>query len=268
MWTMLLFTIVLSVIAFQEGPWFPVVQKSLFEILPTVQYSLTSMTAPVSSLLALTQMVQVLETENRRLQETVGQLTAEVTRLKEIEIEKKQLEEELGYKTANTDMETIAARIIGWDPTNIIQSMIIDKGNSQGVEEGMVVITPQGLVGKIVKIQGTSAKVLLITDPRSTVNAMIQRSDSRAFGVVSGLPKDGLLMRYLSPEERIRIQDMVITSGIGGGFPPGVVVGRVTEVRRNDIEMFQEARLQPLVDFSKLERVLVITNFFPQQIEP
>ncbi len=108
-------------------------------------------------------------------------------------------------------------------------------------------------------------KVLLITDPSSSVAALIQ--SSRAPGIVSGHLGRELTMNYLPQEETVNVGDVVLTSGMGGDHPKGLVIGQVVEVHRRDIDPFQEALVRPAVNFDKLENVLVITSFEPVDVQ-
>jgi rod shape-determining protein MreC len=106
-----------------------------------------------------------------------------------------------------------------------------------------------------------SSKILLITDPSSSVNALIQ--ESRATGVVQGSVVQGLVMRYIQQTEEVKPGDLVLTSGLGGNFPTRLIVGQVTSVVKKDVELFQQAQIRPSVDFGRLEMVMVLTSFHP-----
>ena len=125
----------------------------------------------------------------------------------------------------------------------------------------MTVVTARGLVGRISEVGTDWARVLLITDPASSVNALVQTS--RATGMVQGRLGQSLVMRFIPWEERVSVGDLIITSGLGRNFPKGLVIGQVTSVRQRDFQMHQEAEVKPTVDFNRLEIVTVITDFIP-----
>ena len=129
----------------------------------------------------------------------------------------------------------------------------------------MPVISSRGLVGRISQVGSDWSKVLLLSDPSSSVNAMIQRS--RATGTVQGRTGQRLVMRFISPDESVEVDDIIITSGLGGNLPRHLVIGQVTAVRKSDVEMFQEAEIRSAMDFRRLEIVMVILNFEPIDIE-
>jgi rod shape-determining protein MreC len=186
-------------------------------------------------------------------------LVIENVRLREAEIENATLREQLGFKEANPDFRLVAAEVIGRDPSNFLEYILIDRGSSDGITANMPVVTSQGLVGRIVEVYPRSSRVLLITDPSSSVNALIQ--SSRATGVVQGQTDGSLVMRYIQQGEEVKVGDLVLTSGLGGHFPKRLIVGQVTSVRQRDVEPFQEAEVKPTVQFNHLEIVLIITNF-------
>lgn len=229
-----------------------------------VQQLLTTVVQPLGALVRGVLDVGASREENERLRQLVDRLNAEVVRLQESDIENERLRAMLDFRRRNPQFELMAARIIAMDPSSPVRSATIDRGAEAGIREGMVVLSPAGnLVGRVVQVWPTTARVLFIVDSSSSVNALIQRADSRALGIVNGLPGDRLLMRYLPQQEEIRAGDIVVTSGLGENYPRGLHIGQVVEVKRNPVDLFQEARVDPAVKFSRLDSVQVIMNFFP-----
>lgn len=219
--------------------------------------------------------VNTLRAQVVDLQNQVAALTVQTVRLRELENENTTLRQQLGYKQANPDFDlsgaTVlqrnpdSARVIGQDPSNLVRFIIVDQGAAEGVRPGMPVVTPQGLVGRVTSTGTHWSKVLLIIDPSSSVNAVVQ--STRATGVVQGGDASGnLIIKYVPQGEAINTGDLILTSGLGGNFPKRIVIGRATEVNRRDIELFQEAVIQPTVDFSRLEFVLIVKKFIPTDI--
>jgi len=133
-------------------------------------------------------------------------------------------------------------------------------GSLQGVEIGMPVVSGgAGLVGRISQVGPRTSEVQLLTDTDSAVAALLQTS--RVTGLVVGQPDSTLQMEYIPQEEQIDVGDIVLTSGLGGVLPKGLVIGQVTEVLQMDYALFQSATVRPAIDFSRLELVLVITEF-------
>ncbi|MFN8535669.1 MAG: rod shape-determining protein MreC [Dehalococcoidia bacterium] len=233
-----------------------------------VQQVATSAVRPVGDLVRGVLDAGASREENDRLRRSVEQLNAEVVRLQESDIENERLRAMLDFRKRNPQFTLTAARIIAMDPSSPVRSATIDRGVDAGYREGMVALSPAGnLVGRIVQVWPTTARIQFIVDSSSSVNALIQRADSRALGMVNGLPGDRLLMRYLPQQEEIRAGDIVVTSGLGESFPRGLHIGQVVEVKRNPVDLFQEARIDPAVKFARLDSVQIIMNFVPAGLD-
>jgi rod shape-determining protein MreC len=204
---------------------------------------------------ALQQRVAELEAERARLEE-------EIIALREQAAEAEVLSALLGYARQRPERGYLAAAVIGRDPSAFLQSVSIGVGSDQGIRYGMPVVTDRGLVGRIVEVNATSARVQLLTDPEFSVN--VKLLGSPAEGVLSAQPNGELWIELIDQDAAVEPGALVLTSGLGGGFPADIPVGQVTSVRRRDFELFQRATLQPAVALDDVEIVLVITNFFPQ----
>jgi rod shape-determining protein MreC len=208
------------------------------------------------------------------LQNQVDALKTQAARLRELEQENTLLRQQLGYKQANPDFDLTGAgilqrnpdlaRVIAQDPSSLIYFLVVDQGSADGVKVGMPIVTPQGLAGRVVATGTHWAKVLLIIDPSSSVNAVVQ--STRATGVVQGTANGQLVIKYVPQGEAIKEGDLILTSGLGGNFPKRLLIGQVTQVRKRDIELFQEADIQPSVDLTRLEFVLILKKFTPSDI--
>ena len=269
--TVLIILVLLSLAAIaldQNEDLQPIEDLALRFVVP-IQGKLTSLTNRVTDLTQTTQDIRELRRRNEELQGLADSLMIENVRLKEIESENETLRRLLGFTQANPTHSYKAAevkgRVIGRDPSNFLSYLIIDSGSQQGIEKGMPVVTERGLVGRITDAGSNWAKVMLIIDPSSSVNALIQTS--RATGVVEGQVGGSLVMKYIPQGETVNVNDIVLTSGLGSNFPQKLIIGQVTAVHQRDIEMFQQADIRPTVDFNNLEIVLVITNFSPADFE-
>ena len=207
---------------------------------------------------------QSLRERNAELEEALARAQAELVELREIASDASRLSELLDYVSAVQNQDTLTAEVIGYDQNNLIRTIIINKGARDGVAIGMPVVTRQGLVGRIIDVTALAARVLLITDPSSSVSARLQIS--RAQGTVQGRLTGSLRMGLIPLGATIEVGDVVLTSGLGGNFPPDIVIGQVTSVRQFEFELNQEAEVRSLVNFDTLEFVLVITNFVPIDI--
>ncbi len=217
--------------------------------------------------------IRTLRQRNAELEDLANRLTVENLRLAEVETENEQLRTLLAFAQTNPSYDyrggQIIARVIGDSASPFTHPIQIDLGEQHGIEEGMPVVTDRGLVGRIFNVYPRTSDIMLITDPRSSVNVMTQTS--RAPGILRGRVGQLPIMELIPPEIEISVGEIIITSGLGGHFPKGLVVGQVIEVQKNDDLMFQSAIIQPTVDFDRMELVLVITNFpaeAPETAEP
>jgi len=193
--------------------------------------------------------------ENERLQRRVLELEQQAGRLAEIEQTDKRLGELLSFRsTLEGDLR--AAQIIGRDPLPWFGTVTIDKGETDGVRKNMAVLSPFGVVGQTMTTSAHSARVLLITDHNSGVDAVVQRS--RARGIVEGALDGGCVMKYLKRGEDVEVGDRVVTSGLDGIFPKGIIIGTVTHLTRGNRGLLQLADVQPSVPLDRIEEVLVV----------
>jgi rod shape-determining protein MreC len=258
---LVLFT--LAGMAFNELGYLKPVEQWALRLFVSPQRTLYTLTDDASRLLTTLHELRTLRAENEALRELASRLTIDNVRLKEAEAENEDLRRLLRFTQANPQQEyratEVIGRVIGRDPSNFFSYITVDVGSDQGIREGMPVATDRGLVGRVAEVGFTSSKVLLIIDARSSVNALVQRS--RATGVVEGILGGTLAMKYISQGQAVSVGDVILTSGLGGNFPKGMVIGQVVGVHQQDIEMFQQAQVRSTVDFDHLERVLVVTNF-------
>ncbi len=154
--------------------------------------------------------------------------------------------------------QTMAAEVIGKDPSLWYQSIIIDKGESDGIRRGLPVVTPEGAVGQVISVSGSYAKVMLVIDYVSGVDVLVQRT--RARGIINGSAEQGCRLEYVLRKHDVRTGDVIISSGLDGVFPKGHRIGRVSLVVKRKTGVFQEITVIPFVDFEKLEEVLVIMS--------
>jgi rod shape-determining protein MreC len=203
-----------------------------------------------------------LEKENRVLKEKIAQLQEENHRMKEIELANERLRQLLQFREKNFP-SMIGAEVIGRDPSFWFKSVMIDKGESDGVKKGMAVILPTGVIGQVLKIAPHYATVLLITDYNSAVDCVVERS--RAKAIVEGKGENRCQLKYLLRAEEVAVGDIVVTSGLGGNFPKGLMVGEVKKVDKKGHGVFQYAELAPSVDMTRLEEVFVVMEQEPLQ---
>jgi len=150
----------------------------------------------------------------------------------------------------------IAAQVVGKDPSPWFQTVLVDKGRKNGIDIGFPVINPQGVVGLVVEATGHYAKVMLITDPNSAVDAVVQKS--RARGIIKGGTAGYCVFSYVLRKHDLNIGDTVVSSGMDGVFPKGMPIGQVAEIVKKEAGIFQDVTVTPYVDFERLEEVLIV----------
>ena len=163
-------------------------------------------------------------------------------------------------KQEKTQFDLVAARVIGRDYATWSGVIVIDRGTASGVHENMPVVTEKGLVGVVVEAAPYSSKVQLILDPRAAVGTLVQRQESRVAGIVEGDPANALMprMKNIPKSADVVEGDVVVTSGYGGVYPKGVLVGTVKALKNDEGGLLKYAVLEPAVDFQRLEDVVVI----------
>lgn len=208
--------------------------------------------------------LNTLRQRNAELETALANLLSELPELREIASDYERLSEQLGYVRSNQEQETLTAEVIGIDTSGFLRTIIVNRGTRDGVNVGMPVISGNNLVGRVIEVTANAAQVLLINDQSSAVSARLQ--STRVQGSVIGLPGGGLRMTFIPLGSEIRPGDLVITSGLGGNFPPDIVIGQITSIRQFEFELYQEVEMRSLVNFNTLEFVLIITNFQPVDI--
>ncbi len=201
--------------------------------------------------------LQGLEEENRQLRKELEYLQGQNSQLREAAAATERLTALLEFK-AQAAPTMIAAQVIGRDTGNWYRTLILNKGESDGIQPDMGVITPAGVVGRIVKVTAATSVVLLVTDPNNAIAGLIQRT--RDEGIVEGTT-DGLArLKYIPLLSNVRNGDRVVTSGLVGGFPRGLAIGTITKIDKEEGALFQSAELTPDVDPHRVEEVLIIQS--------
>lgn len=196
-----------------------------------------------------------LEDENGRLKRDKALLLREINRYREGYLEGIRLQKLLALKESSNH-NTTAAMVIGRDQTSIMKTILINKGMSHGLRLDLPVIADQGVVGRIVETSAHVSRVLLLIDENSNTDALIQ--ENRIQGILQGAASLGCSLKYVPKTETVSIGNIVVTSGLSGLFPKGLLLGVVKNVEKTDTGLFQKIDVAPFVDFSKLEEVMVI----------
>ncbi len=202
--------------------------------------------------------------ENAELRRQVAVLEGQRTRLAELEVENRHLSDLLELRAALA-MRAVAARVIGADASEQSRTLIVSEGSSAGLRRDLPVVSTDGVVGKLIAVAPNVSRVLLINDHNSGLDAFDQRS--RARGIIAGLLNGDLTMKYVDRTEDVKPGDSVVTSGMDGIFPRGLLVGLVTRVAQEGPGLFLNVDIRPAANFRKLEQVLILTQK-PVEIAP
>jgi rod shape-determining protein MreC len=194
--------------------------------------------------------------ENEKLKSELLELESELVELLEFKEENETLREQLGLKKKDQDFDLIKSSVIGLSPNNFKKIITIDKGSKDGVKNNNPVILEQFLIGKIVKVYKNSSQVQLVASVDSVVNGLVQ--ESRSKGVIKGQVGYGLEMESIHQKAEISEGQAVITSGLGGGFPKGLIIGYVDQILSSEGDIFVSASLANPINYNDLETVFVI----------
>lgn len=199
--------------------------------------------------------------QNEMLKNEVVQLRQQNLTAAEYAAENERLRQLLGYKQATSWLDLTAAQVIGREQAAWTSVIVVNRGANDGIAKNMPVVTEKGLVGVVVEASPNASKVQLILDPRCSVGTLVQRPESRVAGIVQGNIEDAMTPKMINiPKNSDIVEgDAIITSGFGGIFPKGIMVGTVKSLRDDGGGLLEVAVLETAVDFQKLEDVMIIT---------
>ncbi len=220
----------------------------------------------IVNLFTISKDEKALADENATLKQQVAELQNQIVQLQQDLNEADVLYALLGFARSNPDSQYIPAQVIGQDPSPFLKYVLIDQGSDDGVRSGMPVVTNNGLVGRIDAVTASAARVKLLTDSTSMVNAVIPDIDAEC--VVEGSVTGDLTIEMVSQDVTLLPGQIVQTSGLGGEYPADFVIGQIINVNQINNELFQSAAIVPAEDFSSLQAVLVVSNFSPANTAP
>ncbi len=233
--------------------------------LSPLESALRSIARPIADTVANYGDVRDLTAENDSLRAENERLNAEVARLQEEAVERDQLAGLLDVKTQLSDQQFAVAKVYARSTNNLRDLVAINLGSGDGIKVGMPVVTEgKTLVGTVTEVDSSHSWVTLVTDVDSAVAGLVL--ESRAQGVVAGSYNHKMSMEFVTQESTVNNGDTVLTSGIGGTYPEGLVLGKVTGVSGNPQDLFRQVSVEPLASLSRLESVLVMTSFLPNKV--
>lgn len=232
-----------------------IMKKLVFEVTAPVERGIHSSVDSVGGAWKRYLFLVGLEEENRELRKTIAALQGEVNYYREMSLEGSRLRKVLALEDS-TVYPTIAARVVGNEGSSPFRTILINRGTRDGVKDGLPVISPDGVVGRVIEASWNYAKILLVTDYNSNIDALVQ--GSRAQGILQGGGQRLSRLKYVQRTEEVKVGETVVTSGLGGMFPKGLMLGTVARADKKDPGLFQTIEVAPSVDFSKIEEVLVL----------
>ncbi len=230
-------------------------QRSLVEVFAPMVKSLGKASGIFEDSIQEYVFLRQVKRENESLKSQVASLEQKLTDYQEAYVENLRLRRLLDFKTS-IQGETIPAQVVLHDMTGWFQTLITDKGFRDNIASDMAVVNDEGVVGRIMDISDRYSRVLLITDPGSSVDAIIQRN--RVRGILAGKDANSCILKYVRGNLDVQVGDLIITSGKDGVFPKGLRLGTVQGVFKDPVDLFQKIEVKPLVRLSAIEELLII----------
>ncbi|HEY3930200.1 MAG TPA: rod shape-determining protein MreC [Candidatus Koribacter sp.] len=199
--------------------------------------------------------------ENRQLREQIEQMRLQNVRVEQDALQARRLQALFDFKEQFIS-QTLPAQVIGSSGSDQSRIIYLDKGSDDGVKSDMAVISPDGIVGKVLRVLPTTCQVLVIDDQLSGVGATLEKT--RLQGILAGTPSGTLIIKYIMKDEKVEPGETVVTSGGDRIFPKGLAIGRVKDVTPGK-DMFLNIRVTPAANLSELEEVLVVTRIVERE---
>ena len=232
--------------ALQDPLRFPVINRAVTAVITPFAAATNAVGGFVDDTGKAMTTVESLQQENETLHNEINELRYANLAMADIYAENQRLREMLNYKNSHPDEQLVVAKVLGRAPGELRDSLYIDKGSEDGVQQDMAVVTPDGLVGLVDEAYASSARVMLVTSTRCNVGARILRANSRAVGIVAGRGGDNvpLLMEHLPREAEVFAGDVVVTSGYSQNHPSGIVIGTVKESSLDAAGLLRNATIE------------------------
>ena len=264
--TTIIFLIAGGIVALALGGYFSSASNVFTGSLVNLQAWFSTRFNAVQDFVTAPRDMAALQQRNSELESQVSELQAQVIQLQQQVGQTEILAALVDFERVRPENTYRGAAVIGRDPSPFLHYIIINRGSNDGILRGMPVVTDQGLVGRVDAVIADAARVQLITDPASSVNVRLQNAEVEA--ALSGSVSGDVSLDLIPQDTNVQNGDLVLTSGLGGGYPPDLIVGQVIDVQKREYDLFQRATIQPVVDFNRLQIVLVIINFKPVDITP
>jgi rod shape-determining protein MreC len=206
-----------------------------------------------------------IKKENAHIKNENSELKTQLTAMTELKLENERLNQLFQFKQ-KTKMELMAAKVVARDLNSDHGTLVINRGSQEGIKPGLAVMTIEGAVGYIFRVENTTSRVMLITDRYSVVDGIVQRS--RARGLVEGKASETCQLKYVNKSNDVVTGDLVVTSGLDNLFPKGLPIATVELVNKRPYGVNLEVELKPIVNPNKLEELFIVLNPNQQDLTP
>lgn len=264
--TIIIVLIIGGIMALALGGYLAPLSRTVVNPLVDVQTWIATRYTALRDFIIAPRDLAELRQENENLKSEIARLQTQVIQLQQENSEIQILSALVDFAKQDPAGDYVAATVIGRDPSPFLYYILINRGSDDGLRRGMPVVTSQGLVGRIAAVTAGAARVQLISDPEMVVNVQLQSSGETA--VLVGSLSGEVALDMIPQETNVEPGELILTSGLGGSYPPNILVGQVSGIRARSFDLFQTASVQPVVDLSSLDIVLVIRNFRPVDINP
>ena len=264
--TTIIFLIAGGIVALALGGYFSSASNVFTGSLVNLQTWFSTRFNAVQDFVTAPRDMAALQQRNSELESQVSELQAQVIQLQQQVGQTEILSALVDFERLRPENTYRGAAVIGYDPSPFLHYIIINRGSNDGILRGMPVVTDQGLVGRVDAVIADAARVQLITDPASSVNVRLQNAEVKA--ALSGSVTGEVSLNLIPQNSNVQNGDLVLTSGLGGSYPPDLIIGQIVDIQKRENDLFQHATVQPVVDFNQLKIVLVIINFKPVDTAP
>lgn len=239
--------------------WLRPVQSVIAGVFAPLTGAASGAGSSTSGLFSVVGEIATLQKQNQELRSENADLRQRLSDDAELRAQNESLRKQLNVAEIQPN-RLVGAQVIGYQPDNLRQFITINRGSKDGIQQGMAVVSEGSLVGTVSEVSGSTSKIFLVTDPNFRVAAIDQDQEARPDGTVRGQIGGGLIMEKIAQNQPVKVGDTVVTSGLGGQMPKGIVIGRVAAVSTSDNAVFQTAQLSTGLTFSRLELVYVVAR--------
>ena len=260
----------MTALAIQQRARFPLINRMVAAVVGPVNGTMLKLHDSLVNMEENNRTKASLQAENIALKQQLDQLTGAAFRIENLEAENALLNKLVGYKETHQEQKLLPARIIALNMGELRDACLVDKGQEDGVQQGMLIIAGSGLSGVIEEVYPSTSRMTIISSSRTRIGARVLRADSRAVGVVTGRSLTGtaLKLQYLPREADIKEGDRIVTSGVGGKYPPGIYIGTVGKVEVDAGGLQKLAQINPAANLTSLEKVFILIDIDEKNLPP